>query len=212
MQPTMDFRAEAERHFLEGKSAAEAALELDTCPYRDAREGDIPEREELIARLNWTTGWRFARYVALQRGRASKRNEIVAALAELVQLEAPYAELLAILRRGPWPHPIRFYRASRSIKTLAHGAWTSQSVRLLSGLGITTYLPYYRERAYPTIAFFDRQLSVISNNNAEDEMRKLVERYGDAHGIKAAWSAYCHAERLRDLVAEAGASPAIHVY
>lgn len=206
---TRDYRSEAETHFLEGKVAADAGQGEEICPYRSATDG--ADQEELIARINWRDGFALATFARLLQARQTKRREIVAALSRLLFIEHRYGLHLATVKRGWWPNPIRYWQTKRALAALRQEMHDSKDYRFLDGLRIQVYAPLPGD-GYSDLAVHDRLLDVFSKKGSEETIRTLVERYGDAHGVRATWHAYVSAEPIRALVAEAGATEAVQVH
>lgn len=206
---TKDYRGEAELLFLQGKAAAEAGLGEETCPFRNATDG--AEQDELIARIHWRDGWALATFARLLQARKTQRAHLVAALTRLLALENRYGLYLATVKLGWWPNPFRHWRTVKGLAALRRQIFDSPDYRLLHALGIEVYAPLPGD-GYSDLAVHDRVLDVFSKKGSEETIRKLVERYGDAHGVRATWQAYVSAESIKALVAEAGATEAVQVH
>jgi len=201
---TADGLAITEQHFLEGKASGDAGLGVDSCPYPAATNEIIPPQQILIARINWMSGWRFARHTGLLHARQTKRAELVAALAKVMPLQEVYAQHLTTLRHGFWPSPLRYWKANKELERLQRHIWKSHEYTFLQAMAIQLYLPFHQEN-YRTFAVFDEQERLFPSQDLNDWTRELMKRHGYKQSADTS-------PDLRDLVAESGGSEAIHVY
>ena len=188
-----------ETYFLEGLSSARAGLAEETCPYEYVAENSVTSGSQIRAPSNWRLGWKYGRYIAIQRARKEKTVEILNALRDLFRHEDTHCKQCEILNRGLLKAGLKFIAAQRESAKLAAQIRTSKSFRLLKDLYIDLYLPW-RPEEYPyKFKVFDRQLNIFGDE--ERTFRRLVQIYGERHGVQAAWYEYVRTDSIESLVA-----------
>lgn len=180
----------SEKYFLQGFSSAQGGLSADSCPYAYVPSGQGASIEEICAPVNWNNGWKFGRFVAVQRLRNEKSDELHAAIRSLFQHEAELSELLSTVNQGPWKAGLRYFTARNRSDRIAREIRQSKEFRLLHDLQIELYMPWRPSESPYCFKLFDRQLAVFGSRCDERPLRQLLERYGDRHGVGAAWREY----------------------
>lgn len=184
-----------EEHFLQGLSSARAGLAEETCPYHYVTDNASTDVNQISAPVNWRQGWQLGRFVAIQRARKEKEQELQSALGKLFSYEAAHCDQCEVLNLGFAKSGLKYLLARKESTKLAEQIKQSKEFRLLRDLYIELYVPC-RPNEHPyTFKIYDQLLGVFGNAaNKERTLRQLVERYGERHGVQAAWHEYVQAE------------------
>lgn len=186
-----------EQHFLQGVSSAKAGLAEETCPYEYVADNSETSITEICAPVNWRQGWQYGKFVAIQRARVEKAQEIQNSIAELFRFEGPHCEQCEILNRGLMKSGLKYFSTQKESSKLADQIQMSKEFRLLKDLYIELYLPWRPEENPYKFKIFDRLLDIFgSGGDKERTLRDLVKRYGERHGVRAAWCKYVHTESV----------------
>lgn len=205
----MSVKETSEKHFLQGFSSAQGGLAAETCPYEYVPVDQEANIERVTAPANWKQGWQFGRFVAIQRLRREKSEEIRNAIQAIFLHEAAYSEMQRTVNQGLLKAGLRYFTARRGSNQLARQIQQSKEFRLLQDLHIELYLPW-RPSEQPYFKLFDRQLQVFGFRSEEETLRQLLARYGDRHGVRAAWHEYVHAEPIETMVPASALSRSQH--
>lgn len=192
-----------EQYFLQGISSARAGLAEETCPYEYVSDTSDARIAEICAPVDWRQGWKFGKFVTVQRARVDKSQEIQKAIRELVRFERAHCEQCEIINRGPMRSGLKHFSTQRESSKLAAQIRASKEFRLLKDLYFELYLPWRADEGPYTFKVFYRILDIFSTGgDKEKTLRDLVVRYGERHGVQAAWHEYVHAESV-ELLANA---------
>jgi hypothetical protein len=203
LRPNMDCmstKQTSEKYFLQGLSSAQGGLSAETCPYAYVPSDQDASVEEICAPVNWSEGWQFGRFVAIERLRKEKSDEVRTAIRAIFQHEIAWSEMLCTVNRGLLKAGLNYFTARRISSRLARQIRQSKEFRLLHDLRIELYLPCRPDEHPYRFKLFDRQLEVFGFRTEEKKLRQLLERYGDRHGIGAAWREYVHAEPIEKMI------------
>lgn len=189
------YKEASERHFLEGLGAARGGLGHDRCPYQ------YPAEEVSLATstapLNWSEGWQFGRFTMMQTLRRERILELQPALRHLGQFQSEFSEACRVSNQGLFQSGLKSIQASRRLNEIAASVKASREFKLLHDLRYEFYLPWHATEAPYEFRLFDRQLAVFGyGGNSEETLRSLLQRYGEQHGVRAAWEEYVRAEPL----------------
>lgn len=177
-----------EGYFLEGLSSAGAGLAEEACPYEYVTGSSVTSDAQICAPLNWRNGWKYGKFLAVQRARIEKSVELRRALQDLFRHEDSHRKQCEILNRGILKGGLKYLSARRESAALATEIYESKQFRLLKALYIELYLPW-RPEEYPySFNVFDQLLKIFGDE--ERTLRQLVKQYGEKHGIQAAWYDY----------------------
>jgi hypothetical protein len=192
-----DYKQKSEEWFVQGFCAAQGGLAENICPY-DLNESDGS------AQLNWSDGWCFGRFVAVQKMRKDMIEQIKKAIRTIFAYQGEYADSCRIANTGLRKTGLKYFSEEKRSHAIACQIKQSKEFILLKELYIEVYLPCRPSEEPYTFMVFDRLMKVFGNNpDIERRMRKIVERYGERHGVKQAWSEYVYAEEIGEVVASA---------
>ena len=190
-----------EEHFLQGLSSARAGLAEETCPYDYVTDNASTDFSQISAPANWRQGWQLGRLVAIQRARKEKEQELRSALGKLFSYEAAHCDQCEVLNRGFVKSGLKYLVARKESTKLAEQIKQSKEFRLLKDLYIELYLPWRPDEQPYAFKIYDHLLGVFGNAaDKERTLRQLVKRYGERHGVQAAWHEYVQAEPVEMLV------------
>lgn len=207
-----EFVAKSDNAFLEGMEAHSAGMPYRGNPYY-LDEGLSPsygleeydewmnseagrkQGAQFVKQSDWGAGWKFSRLVKIQAFRRTKTAEIGAAMKRYKSFETKYAGLKSVVDEGVLRQPLKFFSAKSALKNLVNEIRAYSEITFLEDL-------YFRLRvgidAKKTAHFivYDDILSAYGTRSdyCEGPMRDLVGRFGEKHGVQAAWSEYVRAD------------------
>lgn len=192
------FRDASERQFLEGLSAARGGLSEQSCPYNYSDDQSSTRGDSATARLNWAEGWQFGRFTMMQALRRDRLRDLKSAVERLTYFQSEYAEACRVSNQGLLQSGLKSIRAKKRSNEIAANIMASREYKLLQDLQYEFYLPWRHSEAPYEFKLFDRQLAVFGyDGHSERVLRRLLNQYGDRHGVRTAWEEYVRAEPLR---------------
>ncbi|MDH4426401.1 MAG: hypothetical protein QE495_08115 [Acidovorax sp.] len=177
-----------EQYFLEGLSSARAGLAFETCPYDYVMDDSVTNAAQICAPVNWGDGWKFGKFLSVQRARAEKSAELHRALEELFRHEEDHRRQCEILNRGLIKGGLKYLSTQRESTALSTQIRNSKQFRLLTDLYIDLYLPWRPDEQPYDFRVFDQLLKIFGDE--EKTLRRIVKQYGEKHGVQAAWRDY----------------------
>jgi hypothetical protein len=191
---TNDYKRAQEEHFLQGLSSAKGGLPAETCPH--PWTDDSAE-----AASSWGRGWSFGKLVLVQTLRKEKSDEIKAAIAHLFSYQVQYAEGCRIQNQGFFKAGLKYFAARRESNEIARHIMGSKEYRLLKDVGIDFFIPWRPSEApYSFRLHYSDSFQRYYSAEYEQSFRKLVNQYGESHGILAAWRDYQSSTPVEDLL------------
>lgn len=205
--------AKSDKAFLEGMEAHSAGIPYRSNPYHwdegpSLSHVGVEQYNEWVnweagrknhalfcKQSDWNDGWRFSRLVKIQAFRRTKTKEIRAAMEKYKSFEAKYAGLKSVVDEGVVRQPLKFFSAKSALNNLVNEIRACSEVTFLEDLyfcllvGIDT-----RKMAHFLVD--DDILSAYGTftNDYDRPMRDLRGRFGEKHGVQAAWSEYVRAD------------------
>lgn len=189
----------AEQHFIQGLVAARGGLGPDSCPYAHADDPSVKATASITAPVNWMDGWRFGRFTMTQALRRDRSSELQTAVARLFQFQDEYSEACRVSSKGLVASGLKSLRASRRAEEIAVQIKECWEYKLLHDLCYEFYLPWRQSEVPYAFRIYDHQLDVFGyGGGSEQTLRALLSRYGDRHGVRAAWEEYIRSEPLHE--------------
>src|SRR5690554_1910496 len=180
----------SEDYFVAGLHAALGGLDQERCPYMPYESASSAE---CLARLNWCYGWQFGRFTMSLSLRRESRDKVQLAVQRIHKYQKAYQSACDLANQGLIQSRLKCVRAKREAHRIAAFLLKSQENKMLEDLQYELYIPMRASEAPYKFKLFDRQLAVFGNNCDEGTLRRLLQWYGDRHGVKAAWHEYVHA-------------------
>lgn len=194
---SLNSKQKIEEWFVQGLHAAQGGLAENICPYDW-------ETDDGMARINWSDGWCFGKFVAVQKLRKDMTEQIKRAIQFIFSFQDAYAESYRIEHQGLLKAGFKYLSAKKDTSEITRQILQSKEFRLLKELNIQVYLPYLPSEAPYTFKIYDNQMNVFGNNsNTESRLRRIVTTYGERHGVQQAWHDYAYAEEIGSIVASA---------
>lgn len=188
----------AERHFLEGLDAARGGLGSDSCPYQLIDANVNASTEVRTAPVNWMIGWQFGRFTMMQSLRKARVSELKSAVQHLMQFQREYTETSRVSKQGLIRSRLKSICANRRSNEIVKNIRASREFKLLEDLHYEFYFPWRESEDPYEFRLVDRQLAVFGyDGNSEKTLRQLLSRYGDRHGVRAAWEEYVRSDPLQ---------------
>lgn len=209
--------ARTEEYFLQGLSAGQGGLSAETCPYEfvphDAVVGGrvllagVEQNvtvDEITAPLQWKEGWRLGRYIAIEKLRSEKADEIASAIRYVYSQEAAIGECLTVVNRGLLRSGWNWFKANSEARELAQTIRASKELRLMHDLKFELYMPW-RADEYPYhFRVRDKLFDALEATRAGGpSLFQLLEKYGEKLGVTGTQYQRLTSEQVESLMSSA---------
>lgn len=181
-----------EEHFAEGVAAGKNGLSLEACPYVLELDRGPGWPAPSIAYFDWHLGWKFARFERVLRTRKEMKEPIRSAITSLLQYQADYSSHSITEARGLFRTGLRYFKARKEAIRIAALLRESKEMRLLNELCYGLHLPWHPSEHPYTFQFTDQILMIFGGMPPGDEsqIRGLLTKFGDRHGVRDVWRLY----------------------